>query len=134
MPSVLNPYVSFEGTAREALEFYASVFGGTPAVTTFGEGGMPGPDGDKVMHGILETTSGFTIMGADAPTGMQRAPGNTMSISLSGTDVDELRGYWDKLSGGGTVIMPLATQVWGDEFGMCSDRFGTPWMVNISQQ
>lgn len=134
MSSVLNPYVNFGDTARQALEFYAAVFGGTPTVMTFGETGMPGPDGDKVMHGMLETTSGFTIMGADTPTGMERTPGNTMSISLSGDNGDELRGYWDALSSNGTVTMPLEKQVWGDEFGMCTDQFGTPWMVNISQQ
>ncbi len=83
---------------------------------------------------MLQTTSGFTLMGADTPTGMQRTPGNTISISLSGNDGDELRRYWAALSATGTVTMPLEKQVWGDEFGMCTDQFGVPWMVNISQQ
>ncbi len=134
MPSRLNPYVSFTDNARQALDFYASVFGGSPTAMTFGETGMPGPDADKVMHGQLETTSGFTLMCADTPTGMERTVGSNMSISLSGEDADELRGYWSALSGGGAVTMPLEKQVWGDEFGMCTDQFGVPWMVNISQQ
>ena len=49
------------------------------------------------------------------------------------TDGDTLRGYWEKLSGGGTTTMPLQKQAWGDEFGMCVDKFGVPWMVNIAQ-
>ena len=54
-------------------------------------------------------------------------------MSLSGDDADELRGYWEKLSDGGTVSVPLEKQMWGDEFGMCTDRFGVAWMVNIGQ-
>ena len=85
------------------------------------------------MHGMLETPSGFTIMGADTPPGMEHQPGTNMTVSLSGdTGADaELRGYWEKLSDGGTVTMPLERQMWGDDFGMCVDRFGIPWMVNI---
>ena len=72
-------------------------------------------------------------MGADTPPGMEHQPGNNIAVSLSGDDGDELRGYWEKLSGGGTVTVPLEKQMWGDEFGMCDDRFGITWMVNISQ-
>jgi PhnB protein len=135
MASRLNPYVSFDGNARQAMEFYKGVFGGDLTMNTFGEFGAPdSPDTDKIMHGQLETPSGFTLMGADTPTGMQRNPGDTITISLSGTDADELRGYWEKLSAGGTVTMPLEKQMWGDEFGMCVDPFGVPWMVDIVQQ
>ena len=76
------------------------------------------------MHGMLETDSGFTLMGADTPPGMELNPGDNMAVSLSGDDADELRGYWEKLSDGGTVSVPLEKQMWGDEFGMCVDRFG----------
>jgi PhnB protein len=135
MASRLNPYVSFDGNARQAMEFYKGVFGGDLTMNTFGEFGAPdSPDTDKIMHGQLETPAGFTLMGADTPSGMQRNPGDTISISLSGTDADELRGYWEKLSAGGTVTMPLEKQMWGDEFGMCVDPFGVPWMVDIVQQ
>ena len=80
---------------------------------------------------MLETASGFTLMGADTPPHMERQEGSSITVSLSGEDATELRGYWDKLSEGGTVTMPLEKQMWGDDFGMCVDRFGTPWMVNI---
>ena len=85
------------------------------------------------MHSQLETDSGFTLMASYTPAGMQRNPGDNVTISLSGDDADELRGDREKLSDGGTVTMPLEKQMWGDEFGMCVDQFGIPWMVNITQ-
>jgi PhnB protein len=134
MASVLNPYISFDSNARQAMEFYRDVFGGNLRLNTFGEFGQSdSPDADKIMHGQLETDNGFTLMAADTPAGMQRNPGDTITISLSGDDADTLRGYWEKLSDGGTVTMPLEKQMWGDEFGMCTDKFGIPWMVNITQ-
>ncbi|WP_251093108.1 VOC family protein [Streptomyces sp. Caat 7-52] len=136
MASRLNPYISFAGDAKQALEFYKEVFGGDLTVHTFGEFGseMPPGYGDKIMHGMLETSSGFTLMGADNPPGMERTPGNNIAVSLSGDDADELRGYWDKLSDGATVSVPLEKQMWGDVFGMCTDKFGITWMVNIVEQ
>ena len=105
MASRLNPYISFAGDAREAMEFYKRVFGGTLTLNTFGElGGQDAPSPDKII-----------------------------AVSLSGDDADELRSYWEQLSEGGTVTVPLEKQVWGDEFGMCADRFGIAWMVNIGQ-
>ena len=134
MPSRLNPYIAFADTAREALEFYRGVFGGELALSTFGEaGGAEGPDADKIMHGQLETPAGYTLMASDAPAGMDLSVGTNISISLSGDDADELRGYFAKLAEGGAVTVPLEKQMWGDEFGMCVDRFGVAWMVNISQ-
>jgi PhnB protein len=132
MASRLNPYISFDGNAREAMEFYKSVFGGTLAANTFGEFGDPdAPGADKIMHGMLETESGFTLMGADTPPGMAYNPGDNITVSLSGDDGDELRGYWEKLSSSGTVAVPLEKQMWGDEFGQCVDQFGIGWLVNI---
>jgi PhnB protein len=132
MASRLNPYISFVGNARQAMEYYESVFGGTLTVNTFGEfGERDSADADKVMHSMLETPSGYTLMASDTPPGMEHNPGNNITVSISGTEADELRGYWDKLSDGGTVTMPLEKQIWGDEFGSCIDRFGVPWMVNI---
>ncbi len=134
MAARLNPYISFPGTAREAMEFYKGVFGGTLALSTYGEFGAPDAESaDKVMHGMLETDGGFTLMVSDLPPGMEHEPGNNITVSLSGDDEAELRGYWDRLSEGGTVTVPLEKQMWGDVFGACTDRFGIPWMVNIAQ-
>jgi PhnB protein len=130
--SRLNPYLSFDGDAKAAMEFYKSVFGGELNLNTYGELGGGTENADKIMHGMLETPSGYTLMGADNAPGTEHQPGNTMTISLSGDDADELRGYWDLLSTSGKVTVPLEKQMWGDEFGMCTDRFGVAWMVNIS--
>ncbi len=135
MTSVLNPYIGFPGTARDALEFYHHVFGGELTLNTFGQSGAPdSPDADKVMHGLLKTDSGFTLMASDHPQGMEHISGNNISVSLSGDDAADLRGWWDQLSADGAVSMPLEKQMWGDEFGMCVDRFGISWMVNIAQK
>jgi PhnB protein len=133
MASRLNPYISFTDNARQAMEFYKDVFGGTLVLNTFGEFGQPdSPDSDKIMHGMLDTDSGFTLMGADTPAGMEHNPGTNIAVSLSGDDSGELHGYWDKLSDNATVTVPLEKQMWGDEFGACMDKFGISWMVNIT--
>ncbi len=132
MPSVLNPYISFRDSAREAMEFYKDVFGGNLSLNTFGEYGDPNaPGADNIMHAQLETDSGFTLMASDTPPGMEFNPGDNLKISLSGDDEQELRGYWDKLSEDGNVTMPLEKQMWGDLYGMCTDKYGVPWMVDI---
>lgn len=130
----LNPYLGFADNAREAMEFYQGVFGGELQVSTFGEyGAGDAPGADLVMHANLQTPSGFTLMAADTPPGMSHSTGSSISISLAGDagSSAELRGYFTALADGGTVTMPLDKQVWGDEFGMCTDRFGITWMVNI---
>ena len=136
MASKLNPYLNFKDSAREALQFYQSVFGGTLTLSTFGEFGMPHDpeEKDNIMHGQLETDSGYTLMASDTPRAMGYAAPAGFSVSLSADNADEaeLRGYWDKLSEGGQVQMPLDKAPWGDVFGMCVDRFGISWLVNIA--
>ncbi|GAB2867422.1 VOC family protein [Nocardioides pacificus] len=133
MTTTLNPYLSFPGTAREAMTLYQQVLGGTLEMNTFGEyGAADQPFADQIMHATLETPDGLTLMGSDMPPGEECRRGNTMSVSLSGDDAERLRGWWAGLSEGGTVTAPLEKQMWGDEFGMCADRFGVTWMVNIS--
>ncbi|GAA2145988.1 VOC family protein [Glycomyces algeriensis] len=132
MGSILNPYIAFDGDAREAMEFYQSVLGGELKVMTFGESGMPGPNADQVMHAQLSSDAGYTLMASDMPPGVEHKPGTNVSISLSGDDADRLRGYWEALSDGAEVSMPLEKQMWGDEFGALVDRFGINWMVDIT--
>lgn len=134
MTTRLNPYIGFDGTARQAFERYREIFGGELALNTFGEaGGADGPAADKIMHAMLQTPTGFTLMGSDTPQGMEAPKGSSIAISLSGDDPEDLRGWFERLSDGGQVTMPLEKQVWGDEFGMCVDAFGISWMVNITQ-
>ena len=134
MSTRLNPYLGFRDNAREAMTFYQGVFGGELVLNTFGESQASDDpeEQDKIMHGELKTEGGLTLMGSDTPNTMEYTPGTSISVSLSGEDEGELRGYWDKLSGGGTVTVPLEKAPWGDSFGMCADRFGVNWMVNIS--
>lgn len=134
MGTQLNPYLSFRDTAREAMDFYQSVFGGELTRSTFAEfqASDDPAEQDKIMHSMLTTPGGQVLMASDTPNRMDYTPGNNYSISLSGDDEAELRGYWDKLSAGGTVAMPLDKAPWGDTFGMCTDRFGVSWLVNIT--
>jgi len=134
MTTILNPYLNFDRTTREAMEFYQSVFGGDLSVMTFGDMGDEGDTKDGVMHSQLTTPDGFTLMASDPPPGEAASPGTLGGVSLSGDDEAKLTGWWDALSDGGTVTVPLEKQMWGDAFGMCVDRFGTPWLVNIAGQ
>lgn len=135
MSTTLNPYISFRDNAREAMTFYQSVLGGELTVSTFGEFQMTEDpaDTDKIMHGMLITPGGLILMGADTPAHMEYASGASISISLSGEDETELRGYYDKLvSDGGRVTVPMEKAPWGDVFGMCTDQFGIDWLVNVN--
>ena len=133
--TTLNPYLSFRDNAREAMEFYKSVFGGELTISTFGEyqASQDPAEQDKVMHGMLTTDGGMVLMGSDTPNSMDLSPGSSISISLSGEDEAELRRYWDGLVEGGMVAMPLEKAPWGDTFGMCVDKFGISWLVNVTQ-
>jgi len=134
MQSRLNPYLSFKDNARQATEFYKSVFGGKLVSSTFKEyhvSSDPAED-DKIMHSMLEADNGMIFMAADTPSSMEFSTGSRMSMSLSGDNEEELRSYWDKLAAGGIVKMPLNKSPWGDTFGMLTDQFGIDWMVNIS--
>jgi len=134
VPTKLNPYLNFKDNTREAMEFYRTVFGGKLQMDTFKEfhASQDPSDDDKIMHAVLDADNGITIMGSDTPDRMEYKPGSTFSMSLSGEDERELRGYFDKLASGGTVTMPLEKAIWGDMFGMCMDRFGVMWLVNVN--
>jgi PhnB protein len=133
--SRLNPYLGFRDNAKEAMEFYQSVFGGELTQSTFAEyhASEDPSEQDKIMHSHLTMPNGMELMAADTPNSMDYTPGNNFSVSLSGgsEDDDELRGYWNKLLDGGSETMPLDVAPWGDVFGMCVDKFGVAWMVSI---
>ena len=134
MKTTLNPYLTFNGDAKPAMEFYHGVLGGELKLQTFGEAqGMPVPPGyeDRIIHAYLDA-DGVIIMASDAPPGSDATFGDNVSLSLVGSDADTLTRVFNDLSAGGKVTMPLAKQFWGDTFGMFTDRFGVHWMVNIS--
>jgi PhnB protein len=134
MRSTLNPYLSFRDNAREAMEFYQTVFGGKLTMSTFKEfhASQDPSEDNKIMHSMLEAENGITFMASDTPSNMEYRPGTNMSMSLSGDNAAELTAYYEKLSAGGTIGMPLEKAPWGDTFGMLTDKFGVSWLVNIS--
>lgn len=133
MTAQLNPYLSFKDNARQAMEFYRSVFGGELTMNTFKEfhaSDDPKED-NKIMHSMLKADN-VVFMAADTPNRMKYTPGSSISLSLSGDDQARLTGYFNKLAAGGRITMPLEKAAWGDTFGMCTDKFGVQWMVNIT--
>ena len=136
MQTKLNPYINFKNNTRQAMEFYHSVFGGKLTMATFKEfhASQDPSEDDLIMHAVLETENGMTLMASDTPSRMEYRPGTNISMSISGDNEAELTAYFQKLSDGGMVTMPLAKAIWGDSFGMCNDKFGIGWLVNISAQ
>lgn len=134
MPSRLDPYLSFKDNARAAMEFYKTVFGGKLTISTFKEynASQDPSEDNKVMHAMLEADNGITFMASDTPHQMEYNAGTNFSMSLSGDNAAELRGYFEKLAAGGTITMPLEKAPWGDTFGMLTDKFGVAWLVNIT--
>ena len=132
----LNSYISFKDNAKEAMEFYQSIFGGEIFSDTFesyASSEMPVAEADKqkIMHAYLKGDNGIELMGADTPTGMEYTEGARVTLTLNGDDEETLRGYWDKLAEGGAITVPLDKAPWGDTFGMLTDKFGVYWMVDI---
>ena len=136
MQSKLNPYLSFKDNTREAMEFYRTVFGGKLDLSTFKDlhASQDPSEDNMIMHSVLEADNGITIMASDTPNRMEYRAGTNMSMSLSGDNEAELKAYFEKLSVGGMVTMPLEKAIWGDSFGMFTDKFGVQWLVNITGQ
>lgn len=134
MPTVLNPYISFRGNAREAMEYYRDALGGELEVATFKDfhASQDPSEDDLVMHAKLTTGSGLVLMGADRPERMPYSQGDNIAVSLGGEERAELQGYWDGLAERSTVLQPLAAAPWGDSFGMLVDPYGVTWLVNIA--
>ena len=135
MQSQLNPYLSFRDNARQAMEFYKTVFGGKLEMQTFKEfhASQDPSEDNKTMHSMLTADNGIVFMASDTPNSMEYRAGTNMSMSLSGDNEAELRGYFEKLSAGATIGMPLEEAPWGDKFGMLTDKFGISWLVNITK-
>lgn len=127
-----NPYLNFKDNTRQAMEFYKSVFGGKLTMSTFKEyhASQDPSEDNMIMHAVLES-DGITFMASDTPSRMQFQPGTNFGMSLSGEDEAQLKTYFQKLSAGGMVTMPMEKAVWGDTFGMCTDKFGVNWMIDI---
>lgn len=130
----LNAYLSFDGNCAEAMAFYAQVFGAkVQAMITFGQmpGGTPVPSehADKIMHAYL-LHADFALMAGDMPPGMAYEGVKGIMMTLSYDTAAEAQRVFATLADGGTVQMPIGETFWAEAFGMCTDRFGTPWGVN----
>lgn len=131
------PYLNYRDSAREVMDFYASVFGGEVTRSTLGEYGMGTTDEEnaRIMHSQLVVDGKTMLMAADTPDSMEVAPSTTTLAIFGGQAEDAtLREWWAALAEGGTVPQPLETAPWGDAFGQVVDRFGTPWYFNIAAQ
>ena len=131
-------YLNFPGTAREAFQFYETVFGTKIAMMqTFGETSfMPNvPDAakSKIMHVQLPITESVQLMASDVVEGLSPPVtfGNNFHISIVANDKAEADRVFAALSASGRVTMALANAPWGPYFGMCADRFGVQWMVSL---
>ena len=142
-------HLNFRGDAREALEFYQSVFGGHLVVNTYADFGMPAdiPGADRVVFGFVVAENGFRIMGYDIPGqtdgsiaggGLTRRENGTtvtdqaLFVSIGSDSLDELQGYWDALVVGATIVELLAASAWSAGFGMLTDRFGVTWSFSVT--
>ncbi|MBD0862643.1 VOC family protein [Gordonia sp. zg691] len=152
MTVTATTHLNFAGNARDALEFYASVFDGELTVATYGDFGMPRelPGADQVVFGQVTAASGFQIMAYDAPgqSGLTPAPAATTTrrengttvtdspffVSVRGARVDEIAPLWDKLSDGAQVIEEFGPAPWAPAFGMLADRFGVTWILDVAVQ
>ena len=135
MDPQLTPYLTFNGTAAEAMRFYQSVLGGELTIQTFGEAKMARTpaENDLVVHAVLKN-DGLTFMASDAMPSRQAKFGDNVHMSVSGRDSAKLTMVFDGLANGGKVDMPLAKQFWGDVYGQLTDKFGIHWMINITSQ
>lgn len=136
MNSQLSPYLNFKDQTRTAMEFYQSIFGGKLEFHTFKEfnASQDPAEDNLIMHSMLTADAGFIFMAADTPKHMEFKPGFDMHMSLSGDDETTLTDWFNKLAEGGSIFQPLEKAEWGDAFGMCIDKFGKSWMVNISSK
>ncbi|MCK6067591.1 MULTISPECIES: VOC family protein [Microbacterium] len=147
MPIETTTHLNLHGEARAALEFYQSVFGGHLTIATYRDVGMPAdaPGAENVVFGSLQSEDGFRIMAYDIPGPATRATGGATRrengvtvtdqpffVSVRGDTLDEVKGYWDALSAGASIVEPLAASAWSPGFGMLTDTFGVTWILDVA--
>jgi PhnB protein len=132
----LNPYLTFNGTCEQAFKAYAKILGGEivammPHEGTPAEGNVPAEWRKKIIHARL-VTDGTVLMGSDAPPdGYKPMQGFTVTLNIK--EPTEAERVFNGLAEGGKTVMPLTETFWAKKFGMVTDRFGTPWMINCEK-
>ncbi len=149
MAITTTTHLNFRGDARAALEFYQSVFGGQLYIATYGDFGMPSeaPDAGRVVFGQVESEDGFRVMAYDVPGqasasstsagSTHRENGVTITdqpffVSVRGETLEEVQGYWARLSAGAAIVEALAASAWSPGFGMLTDSFGVTWILDVA--
>lgn len=130
----VTPHLNFRGDARQALEFYQTVFGGELTIASYADMGNTDPEtADHVTFGQVVADNGFRVMAYDAYPHLEWDQGkDPFFVSLRGTDPDELRGYWDKLVEGADVRQPIGPSAWAPLYGQLTDRFGVTWVLDTA--
>lgn len=134
MTIATTPHLNFRGTARAALEFYQTVFGGHLVAVTYADAhAVTDPaEADQVMWGQVASEQGFRVMAYDVPAHTPYDAGvNPVFVSVRGAGPDEIAGYWNTLAQGANVIAPLAPAAWSPLYGMLTDRFGVTWVLDV---
>ncbi len=151
MTITTTTHLNFRCDARAALEFYKSVFGGEITIATYGDFGMPEgvPGATNVVFGQVESPEGFRVMAYDIPGqsggsadtagSTRRENGTTLTnqpffVSVRGTTLAEVEGYWATLSVGASIVEPLAASAWSPGFGMLTDTFGVTWILDVAAE
>jgi PhnB protein len=130
----LTPYIHFPGTAREALTFYADVFGGTTQLHTFAEFGRDGGSPEAIAHGYL-VDAPISPYAADAGEGEPAFRAEGLMLSLLGTaDPATLREWFGRLAEGGTIVDDLQHRAWGASDGQVIDRYGLHWLIGFEDE
>ncbi|WP_229070115.1 VOC family protein [Actinoplanes sp. DH11] len=134
MSITTTTHLNFRGDAREALEFYRSVFGGDIALVTYADAGIGAGDGaDQIMWGQVQAGNGFHVMAYDVPGHLSYHPGDKpVFVSVRGTGEDEISAFWKGLSEGATVVQDLGPSGWAPLYGMLTDRFGVTWVLDVA--
>lgn len=135
MSVLTTPHLNFRAQARDALAFYQAAFGGDLTVVTYADAHNVTADdeADQVMWGQVESPEGLRVMAYDVPAHTAWEPGVIpVFVSVRGTDAAELTAYWEKLSDGATVVVPLGPAGWAPLYGMLRDKFGITWVLDIA--
>lgn len=137
MATQIIPYLFFNGKCREAMEFYKSCLGGELQIMTLKDtpvaAQFPPEAANLIMHADL-TNGSVALMASDNFDGSPVQHGNEISLMISCSSEEELRGYFDALSKGGKVDMPVRQEFWGDVYGQFTDKFGMQWQLNFHKK
>lgn len=128
-------HINFRGQAREALEFYHSVFGGDILLAPYGdvEAGQDADQAEQIAWGQVQAPNGFHVMAYDVQNSFDYGPGTIpFYLSLNSTDADEITTYWKELAEGATVLQDLGPSAFSPLYGKLTDRFGVTWIIAVT--